>query len=68
MIHRIKKNPSYFQTYRPTGAAAPDPVTHAEEKVPIFVGRDSEEINASEAIDVYVFVRGGVDGRVRVDV
>jgi hypothetical protein len=64
----IEKRPAYYQTYRPTGEAAPDPVTDKEEKVPIFTGRVSEAIEASEQVDGYIFVTGSVDGRVRVDV
>ena len=67
-VNRIEKRPVYYQTYRPTGEAAPDPVTDKLEKIPIFLGNDQEAIEASEQIDVYIFVSGTVDGKVRVDV
>lgn len=64
----IEKRPMYFQTYRVTGTLAPDPVTDAEEKIPIFVGTGFEPIQAQEQVDVYIWITGRVDGKIRVNV
>lgn len=55
----------YLQTYRLTGETAP---TDRGEGMKLFADdKNSEEINSSAPIDVYVFVVGSA-GRVRVDV
>lgn len=55
----------YLQTYKLTGEAAPTLIT---EGVRAFEGKLIEEIGHSVAIDVYIWVVGDIDGRVRVDV
>lgn len=55
----------YLQTYRLTGETAP---TERSEGMKLFANdKNSEEINSSTPIDVYVYAVGSA-GRVRVDV
>jgi hypothetical protein len=65
-IHILNKSASYVQTYRETGDPAPadTPAGRAEGAELNFPGTD---IDATFAIDVYLWVDGGVDGNVRVD-
>ena len=55
----------YLQMYKMTGNPAP---TLVGEGVRAFEDSLSESINATAAIDVYIWVVGDVDGLVRVDV
>lgn len=64
IIKRIDKSPTvYLETYRMNDDPVP---TSADEGVPCFINSDSEIIEASAGIDVYIFTRGA-NGEVRVD-
>ncbi len=63
-VCKIDKTPGmYLETYRMTGNAAP---VNISEGVPCFANSNSEIIEASSGIDVYIMARGN-DGSVRVD-
>lgn len=62
-IKRWGETPNYNQTYRDTGDAKP---TLKADGVPAFDGSNTEEINYSTGIDVYLYALG-TRGRVRVD-
>jgi hypothetical protein len=64
-IHKIINGPTYLQTYRPTGSAAP---TSRNEGVRIFSdGCLHADISFSSTADIYIWCDNG-NGRVRVDV
>ena len=63
-LHKVYKTSRYLQTYRVTGGTAP---TDETEGVPCFAESDSEVIQSSGGIDVYVLSLK-YDGKVRVDV
>lgn len=69
-IHKTKPGSPgarYFHTYVPT--TDPAPTTFEEFRGGrIFNGTDTEEIVASEQIDIYLWLTGDEDGEVRVDV
>jgi hypothetical protein len=68
-VHKVKPGGAgadYFATYVLTGAAAPVEANFRGGR--IFNGVDTEEINATEQIDVYLWLTGDSDGEVRVDV
>lgn len=76
IIHRLNSQVYYYQTYRPTGVAAPSaPVTGTlpAEAVRMFDDSDSEVISSTEAIDVYIMTANSDDdaaddvGKVRID-
>jgi hypothetical protein len=56
----------WLATYVPTGDPAPDEADFRGGKV--FVNADSFAIQASEFIDVYLWLKASEDGEVRVDV
>lgn len=66
VIHKTTAIASrYLQTYKLTGEAAP---TLKADGVRIFDDGLDEIIASSVGIDVYIFVVGEVNGRVRVDI
>ncbi len=74
-IHRLKTDVKYYQTYRPTGEAAPTnpstPREVTEEAVRLFGSGNQVSISSSDAIDVYLLTvsdPGGRTGKVRVDI
>ena len=75
-IHKLNSQVYYYQTYRPTGVAAPSVPTTGTipaEAVRMFDLSNTEMISSSEQIDVYVMPANSDDdaaddvGKVRVD-
>lgn len=62
-IHKVLSGPTYLQTYRMTGQAAP---TLKSDGVIWDALQNHLEISASAEIDVYIWCDGAA-GRVRVD-
>ena len=63
-VWKISSDPNvYLQTYRATGEAAP---SNTIDSVNLFLESISEQISATDPIDVYVYAVG-MDGKVRVD-
>lgn len=76
IIHKLNSQVYYYQTYRPTGDAAPSVPTVGTipaEAVKMFEDSDSEVISSTEAIDVYIMTANSDSdatddvGKVRVD-
>lgn len=63
-IWKAQSTAAYLQTYRLTGETAP---TDRSEGMKLFSNSDSEIIDSSDPIDVYVFAIGEA-GRIRADV
>jgi hypothetical protein len=63
-IHKIKTTVQYLHTYRLTGGVAP---TTLDEAVAAFSDSDTEQIQSSQSIDVYLYCPKE-DGKVRVDI
>jgi hypothetical protein len=64
-IVRLNDKPSYRQTYRQNGEAAP---TDLSDFAPCFINTDYIAVNSDTAIDVYMYVNyNDEDGKVRVD-
>ena len=58
---------SYFMTIRDTGGSAPTAPDLEIEGVQVFTKGDNMPISSNVSIDVYLWARGDVDGKVRVD-
>ncbi|MCK4817431.1 hypothetical protein KA005_16795 [bacterium] len=64
LIHKLSTSPNtYLQTYRLTGVTAP---TLQSEGALAFENSHTENISATEAIDVYLWTTGK-DGSIRAD-
>ena len=74
-LNRLSTNYDFYQTYRASGSAAPDPVVGRQipsEAVPLFESGSQDIIRSIDPIDIYVlcFSKDGkvtAPGEIRVD-
>ncbi len=62
-VHRKDHSPTYLQTFKQTGEAAP---TLLSDGVGLFLESNVEEISSNSLVDVYVWCVGAA-GRIRAD-